>query len=488
MTIEELAKRHAKDIPNSRLVKYYEAAIPQYCMEVILTMEKEKPLSVLQEFVLKFVNEGIDEVGVICRFLGINMTAVHKAIADLQTPELIRVDILNSKIKLTDKGKEALKNVKTIIPEDVEYKIFMDGFTGYIYLDNLKKYQRKELRNFELMPVTPNVETPKLQDVSYEDVKNAIIRFRKDNVFAKDRLEGNLLSIPSLEKVYTEYNKVSVLIYVNKSEDIELRVFEKQTRRKDYENILYQMYSKNTRVFEFDKKNDSDDTVELPLLSIIPTEVKDDAKAFTIRSVEIDKEITQLQTQLTVYMDDADSNDNEDGQQIAELKKRIIIMEEERKSANRLLSTYDHRPLLIRALTEAQNSVVIISPWIKNSGLNNEILRLVEKAIQRGVKVIIGYGISEQEDSDKWIISKLNELSIKRNIGILKLIALNNTHEKVLLMDNKFLVVTSFNWLSFKGDPNKGFRQETGIYTESQESIQAMKADLSRDDRLGVTL
>lgn len=45
-------------------------------------------------------------------------------------------------------------------------------------------------------------------------------------------------------------------------------------------------------------------------------------------------------------------------------------------------------------------------------------------------------------------------------------------------MDSAFLVVTSFNWLSFAGNPEKGFRQETGIYTEAIESIEAMKADL----------
>ena len=44
MTIEELAKKYAHAIPNSKLVKYYEAAIPQFSMEMILTMQKEKPL------------------------------------------------------------------------------------------------------------------------------------------------------------------------------------------------------------------------------------------------------------------------------------------------------------------------------------------------------------------------------------------------------------------------------------------------------------
>lgn len=55
MTIEELAKLKANSVPNSLLVKYYEAGIPQWHMETILTMLRTKKISVLQEFILKFV-------------------------------------------------------------------------------------------------------------------------------------------------------------------------------------------------------------------------------------------------------------------------------------------------------------------------------------------------------------------------------------------------------------------------------------------------
>lgn len=120
--------------------------------------------------------------------------------------------------------------------------------------------------------------------------------------------------------------------------------------------------------------------------------------------------------------------------------------------------------------------------------MNNEILRLIEKTVRDGKRVIIGYGISEEEDSDRFTIDRLKEIAAKKYRGKLELKALNNTHEKVLLMDNKFLVITSFNWLSFKGDPKRGFRQETGIYTESKESIKAMKENLSQPDRLGIQL
>mgnify|MGYP000535637440 CR=1 FL=1 len=44
MTIEELAKQKVNSMPNSILVKYYEAGIPQWHMEAILTMLKQKKI------------------------------------------------------------------------------------------------------------------------------------------------------------------------------------------------------------------------------------------------------------------------------------------------------------------------------------------------------------------------------------------------------------------------------------------------------------
>lgn len=138
-----------------------------------------------------------------------------------------------------------------------------------------------------------------------------------------------------------------------------------------------------------------------------------------------------------------------------------------------------HLPLLLDALDNAQNTVVIVSPWIKSGGLNNEILGRIERALQRRTRVIIGYGISKKEDSDRRILQRLKDIQKKKYGDKLLLVKLSNTHEKVLIKDNEYMVITSFNWLSFKGDPDKGFRQETGYYTESKEAINEMKANLS---------
>ena len=57
---------------------------------------------------------------------------------------------------------------------------------------------------------------------------------------------------------------------------------------------------------------------------------------------------------------------------------------------------------------------------------------------------------------------------------------LGNTHAKVLICDKRFLIITSFNWLSFKGDPKRTFRDERGTYVAVPEKIDEQFRDWSQ--------
>ena len=257
MAIEDLAKKYDRSIPNFQLVKYYEAAIPQYFMDMVITIEKEKPLSILQEFILKFVKIGISDIKVINSFLGINKISIDKAIADLRTMGLILLNIPKLRIRLTDKGEEAIQTIKTIHPEEIEYSFYMDSFTGEIYIDHLNKYTSKDLKNFNIFAIPPLKSRPILSDIKFEEIKEAITRYKKDNYIRKDdKLNGNLIDITSLDKVYTKYTKVSVLVFYDKSSDkIDLRIFKKNIRYPQYETLMLKMMNNSNHIIEFDKKD-----------------------------------------------------------------------------------------------------------------------------------------------------------------------------------------------------------------------------------------
>ncbi|MDE7252973.1 MAG: hypothetical protein K2O32_08535 [Acetatifactor sp.] len=490
MTIEELAKAKANSIPNSNLVKYYEAGIPQWHMESILTMLKPKKISVLQEFILRFVSAGINEISAICKFLGIHISSVNKAVAILQKNGLLSVDIFYSKLKLTKKGEEALKEAVTIVPEDIEYVLYVDGLLGNIYLNTGRKfYTQKELRNFDIKPINTDIDEPTLEYLVIEDVRRAVNAYKKSH--EEDKLEGDLQEVSGVEKAYVEYKKVNVLVFMNnKSGDIEFQVYDGAMRNDEYGIALQKQYIENAKVLEFDRKGELEESDGNSLINVLSEEIIDSAKAFSYKNIMLDKEISSLSTQIKEIEDSSQDEDEKQKESATErirsLEKKKDAIENERKGADKILSTYDHRPLLLDALENAQNSVVIVSPWIKVGGLDNQILGRIEKALQRKTQVIIGYGIGKKEDSDKRILERLADIRKKKHGQYLKIMRLSNTHEKVLIKDNEFMVITSFNWLSFKGDPEKGFRQETGYYTESKDAIAQMKQNLSQ--RLGIEM
>jgi hypothetical protein len=75
----------------------------------------------------------------------------------------------------------------------------------------------------------------------------------------------------------------------------------------------------------------------------------------------------------------------------------------------------------------------------------------------------------EELKSDQGALKSLVDLM--RNYDNFWLTRLGDTHAKVLLVDHRFAVVTSFNWLSFRGDPSMEFRDEQGTIVQIRELI-----------------
>ncbi|MBN8930030.1 MAG: hypothetical protein J0H19_25845, partial [Rhodospirillales bacterium] len=131
----------------------------------------------------------------------------------------------------------------------------------------------------------------------------------------------------------------------------------------------------------------------------------------------------------------------------------------------RPIAVYEHPPLLQQALDTAQTRLLIISPWITPAVVDQHFVRRLRAALERGVKVRIGYGLHSHRqarpkpnDAEK----ALSEISTRNSA--LEFVWLGNTHAKILLKDSEWFVVSSFNWLSFRGDPGRTFREEWGMF------------------------
>jgi hypothetical protein len=152
---------------------------------------------------------------------------------------------------------------------------------------------------------------------------------------------------------------------------------------------------------------------------------------------------------------------------------------------SKVLQTHEHRPMLREALLEAQHELVIISPWLATSAVDAELLSWIEQSLRRNreLRIRIGYGIEQvgktkRPDRDQQeALKRLRKVS-DRNRGRIELIEIGNTHQKVVICDDRYAIVTSFNFLSFKPRPGRGIRLETGTLVHDAETVRALRRDV----------
>ena len=137
----------------------------------------------------------------------------------------------------------------------------------------------------------------------------------------------------------------------------------------------------------------------------------------------------------------------------------------------RTLSIWETKQKFIEALKNVKEKILIESPWIRKATL--EYLPLIERLLENEKQVIILYGISEKDEHDIFTLKKLEELQ-KQFTNNFKLIhlpthfskmksKLTGTHRKLVIKDNDFYILGSFNFLSFGKNENNQVANEESL-------------------------
>src|SRR5260370_555576 len=148
------------------------------------------------------------------------------------------------------------------------------------------------------------------------------------------------------------------------------------------------------------------------------------------------------------------------------------------------LRTEDHRAVLERALREAREEIIIICPWMNRRTCDDDLCDLVAHALKRGVRIRIGYGITERVGDADAGRNRANAQKVIRAIAaavaldtpseqarLLDIQRTGDTHQKILVCDRSFGVLGSFNWLSYRGERDKEYRNETSILLRDPASV-----------------
>lgn len=134
------------------------------------------------------------------------------------------------------------------------------------------------------------------------------------------------------------------------------------------------------------------------------------------------------------------------------------------RTAIRWLSMADHPGWLDDAMTAPKRRLLIISPWITSSVVNRQFAGRLEQ-LARHTDVTIFWGFGDNAKTDQTALKLLHDVAHRSQR--LAVVRVDDTHAKVLVSDG-YYVKTSFNWLSFRGDRSRKFRQEEGDLVTDQ--------------------
>jgi phosphatidylserine/phosphatidylglycerophosphate/cardiolipin synthase-like enzyme len=187
------------------------------------------------------------------------------------------------------------------------------------------------------------------------------------------------------------------------------------------------------------------------------------------------KNVEQISAKIS-SLNDPDSFTESKNNSVKEEKQKLKQQLEQIQTQTRIIEvihTYQLREYLFKALKEAKNRLMIVSPWIKSNVVNQEFLLALEETLKRKVQIHIIYGYKETPGSmrnDSLSIKKLEDLMYNyKNLTFQKT---TNSHRKQIVCDDKFAIVTSFNFLSFRADPNLTYRDELGVILRDKQIIE----------------
>ena len=472
------------------LVSCKEVGLPVYKITVQALTQLRKPIPPIEEYVLKAINSGLSYETDIAGFLGLEPLIIREAMINLRISEDIDLIAPDGSLmqvwKLTKKGEVTLRDAKIIVPEERTFDINFDGILRYPRWYGRLEYRllkQKDLRNQEIIEIDPSLKKPpELSDIKLKDV-DVIIRQIEGASKAKVKQDRDILALKAIERRQRFFQPALMLIYKQKdSDDVQVAFAIDDVLSNEHETIFARINGvKKLRILEDLKESAPRKLAE----EVFGHEFV--AKASLQQVEDIKEEVSAAQAQIEITRNTLErTEDNKEKlileQQLQEAQQQIEELQVKLDSLlaalpMRWLEMYEHRPLLERVLQDSQERLMIISPWIRSSSVDKRFLQQFENLLKRGVPVFIGYGLGENDDkkyeSDIKAEKNLQKLANQYKTNFI-LKRLGDTHAKILISDAKFAVATSFNWLSFKGDRDRTFRDERGTLVSDHQKIDEL--------------
>lgn len=465
MSLEQILEQTAHARPGYDLVSFKEAGLPVYVLKLRILVLERKELSPIEEAVLKAVRAGLDSPGSIFEFLGLSRTVLTPVLASLNTTELINYSRgaadADAKVTLAAKGRLALAEAATVKPQERVVSVCFDALTKKLLLISPEQLDRsRDMRALGYFEVpTGSSKRPEVEDIPLQDFDKVLARLSVTN-----EPTGTLLAVRRIERRELHFLRCVMLFYKNHAQPPEVEVaFWREDGPAMEHEVRFQAVG-------------GPDLVGARLL------IADAASTIGV-------ELPEIIAAATTPEPSSAAAPSQLGQAPMQSTPEAVVAKPSAPEVETMqtLLCHEHPPFLKKALLSAKRRLVIVSPWIRDSVIDWPFIASLEALLKSGVEVYIGYGIEKADGTgkrnaamNKPDITPRAETDLRELANRYKhfhFVHVGNTHRKSLVCDDQFAVVTSFNWLSYKGDSQGSPRDERGIVFRKKQHVERLVAE-----------
>ena len=503
------AGRALRRFRDYQLDTIYPICWPIYRVRLTATVLKQGNLSTTANYILRLADNGVGKPSELERLLCLPKQYIVSAAAELLRAGLVE-QTQDLRLELTDEGRNALsKNGEIVRPQPKQMEIPFDPLTRKVPDINVEELMNQKIVDSrDLFVVQYTGPKPGPKDLRLEEIK----RYKSRDPSNSDAGDGTIgisdVKSRDPSKSYTgddiigisdvksrnarlQYREDIVIVKLSRPDtgDVIFLAYRKQKYLEDETDSLQRLTEHGVNLVprEFEHGNPLEGSVS-PVSSEENDLLKEieelDLKAEKARQHAAQAETDKpAQESLRPGEPAANAIRLEERQLDEQLAGRKAELNELTGDAIRLIKTEEHHDLLLDAIEQAAVELILVSAWVGPHAFDKEVRKRIAAAVERGVTVRVAWGLGVD---DRHVESVRNRMKGEKVFEMLKKIIRNDarkrliikrtdTHEKFIICDDRFCAWGSFNWLSYRGDIDKGYRRETSMYSTRPDDIRLWK-------------
>lgn len=457
MKAEAVAERHAGARPGWVLATYAEVGLPFYRVRARLQVLGRANVSAVEQFVVRAVDLGVNQVDDVSAALGLGTMVTEAAVAGLIMTDRVRLRHGSSDgagLQLTQEGRDIVRDVERFAAREWVLDVDFDGLLRRPVVPKEALLEPRELRERGFREIPPHPTQPPGQEEFQERLTELAELIQELGDPAQQ--VADVVAVKSVERKHRVFLPAVALVFrAEGGRRVQVAFAVDGELTPSHE----QAFARAGLAKRFGIPDRGLESAAKAAARVLGRDVFQEAAGDDPREARGERGVVR----------------SAEAAEVPEASAEASL------GPVRFLETYEHPRLLEQALLTAKARILLISPWLRRQVMDHDWFEKLEGALTRGVRVHLGWGIGKaakgaEPDADADVLERLAELGKEFEALVVK--RLGGTHMKILICDSQFVVITSFNWLSFKGDPKRTFRDERGTMVEIREVVDVQFAEL----------